>query len=307
MKVVVIGGTGHIGCFLTPLLVKAGYEVVVLTSGRSPVPQTKDWESVEMVKVLYRRDDSCWREILAELKPEVVIDILGADLVTLYQTVKNNCRHLIACGSVWMFGEPNIVPTPEETQGPCRFESYARRYAEMLEVKKQAAKEGIFFTAIMPPNICGPGKIPLDTMGGRDINVHRALSRGEEVILPWPGSNLIGPCDAEDIAEAFALAVSKRHLADGKIFNVGSAYALTAKRFVEVYGQIYKVNIHIRWVDWQEYITNVSPDLDGHYHFKVNMCPDISNINRWLGYQPRYTPEQTLARAVNWMRERWTD
>lgn len=303
MKVIVIGGTGHIGSFLIPLLVQAGHEVVIVIGGRRPVPQTEDWKSVETVKALYRRDDSGWREILAGLKPEVVVDILGADLGTLYHTVRDNCRHLIVCGSIWMFGEPKIVPTPEETQGPCRFEGYARRYAEMLEVKKRADEDGISFTAIMPPNICGPGKIPLDTMGGRDIKVHHALSRGEEVALPSPGSHLIGPCDAEDVAQGFALAVSKRDTADGEIFNVGSAYALTAKRFAEVYGEIYGVNIPIRWIDWQEYITNISPDPGAHYHFKLNMCPDISKISRKLGYQPKHTPEQTLGRAVDWMRE----
>jgi len=232
-----------------------------------------------------------------------VIDILGADLVGLYHVTRNDCRHLIACGSVWMFGDPMLVPTPDETQGPCLFEGYARRYAEILEIKKQAAEDGISFTAIMPPNICGPGKIPLDTMGGRDINVHCALSRGEEVLLPSPGSNLIGPCDAEDIAHAFALAVGKRDSASGEIFNVGSAYALTAQRFVEVYGEIHGVSIPIRWVDWQKYVAEVSPDLGAHYHFKVNMCPDIRKIKAKLGYEPKYTPEQTMARAVHWMRE----
>jgi nucleoside-diphosphate-sugar epimerase len=303
MRVVVIGGTGHIGCFLTPLLAGAGHEVVVITSGRTPVPQTPDWKSVRMVKALYQRDDAGWKGVLAGLKAEVVIDIIGEDLVGLYHATKKDCRHLIACGSVWMFGDPRTVPTPPETQGPCRFDGYTQRYAEILQVKKQAAADGTAFTAIMPPNICGPGKIPLDTMGDRDIKIHRALSRGEEVVLPSPGSVLIGPCDAEDIARAFALAAARRDSAGGEIFNVGSAYALTAKRLAEAFGKIYGVNIPVRWVDWQEYITKVSPDLGCHYHFMVNMCPDIQKTAARLGYEPKYTPEQTMARGVNWMRE----
>lgn len=31
MKVVVIGATGHIGTYLVPMLVKAGYEVIAIT------------------------------------------------------------------------------------------------------------------------------------------------------------------------------------------------------------------------------------------------------------------------------------
>jgi nucleoside-diphosphate-sugar epimerase len=32
------------------------------------------------------------------------------------------------------------------------------------------------------------------------------------------------------------------------------------------------------------------------------MCPDISKAKNLLGYQPKYTPEQSLYRAVEWMK-----
>ena len=302
MKVLVIGGTGHIGRFLTPMLVQADHEVVVLTSGRTALPDAGDWASVAAARASYTRSGSDWRELVASLKADVVIDILGADLRTLYDTVRYTCKHLLACGSIWMFGDPQTVPTPDETQTPCRFDGYIWRYAEMLKVRDQAAADGVAFTAIMPPNICGPGKIPLDTVGGRDIKVHRALGKGNEVVLPAPGSNLIGPCDAEDIASAFGLAVDKSDAANGQIFNVGSAYALTLERFVATYGEIYGVDLPIRWVGWQQFITDICPEPGAHYHFQVNMCPDITRLSSALGYRPNYTPEQTLARAVDWMR-----
>ena len=50
MRVVVIGGTGHIGSFLTPRLVAAGHEVVVLSRGeRQPYRSHPAWERVSMV------------------------------------------------------------------------------------------------------------------------------------------------------------------------------------------------------------------------------------------------------------------
>jgi nucleoside-diphosphate-sugar epimerase len=33
------------------------------------------------------------------------------------------------------------------------------------------------------------------------------------------------------------------------------------------------------------------------------MCPSIKKISEKLGYKPSYTPEETMERAVNWMRE----
>ncbi len=35
MKAIVIGGCGHIGSFLVPMLVKAGYEVTAVSRGKS--------------------------------------------------------------------------------------------------------------------------------------------------------------------------------------------------------------------------------------------------------------------------------
>ena len=39
MKIIVIGGTGHIGTYLVPHLVEAGHEVINVSRGqRQPVP-----------------------------------------------------------------------------------------------------------------------------------------------------------------------------------------------------------------------------------------------------------------------------
>lgn len=301
MKILIIGGTGHVGGYLTSALALKGHEVVVMTSGRRPIPVTGAWESVRPVIASYRREGGEWQAAVADLEADIIIDILGTDVPSLYEVSKSHCQHLIVCGSIWMFGPPQTVPTPEVTQGPCSFELYAQRYDELVATKNRALEDGVAFTAIMPSNICGPGKIPLDTMGGRSLEVHRALARGEEVVLPLPCSNLLGPCDAEDIAAAFALAFENRDAAAGGIFNVGSAYALTAIQFVKAYGAIYGVDLPVRFVDWKTY-TSISPSKGAYYHFEANMCPDITKIKEKLGYSPVYTPEQSMARAVEWMR-----
>ena len=153
----------------------------------------------------------------------------------------------------------------------------------------------------MPPNICGPGKIPLDCLGGRDIDLHRDHAKGKEVVLPDGPDPPIGPCDAEDIADCFVKAVLNRDKAAGEIFNVGSAYALTAIELVKAYSEIYNIEIPVKRVSWDEYITNISPGIGYWWHFKAHMCPDISKAKKLLSYKPKFTPEQTLRRAVDWM------
>ena len=301
MKILVIGGTGHIGGFLTSLLMEDGHHVVVMTSGR-----TSPRNRIELVAMRYQvaLQDGSFQALLRQRNFDGVIDILQMDIGSVYSAcVENGVSHLIACGSLWMFGRPKIVPTPELVQTDCPFEGYRKRLQELERTLERSKTCPCAFSAIMPPNICGPGKIPLDGRGGRSIDVHRSHQRGEEVILPFPGTNLVGPCDAEDVARGFVCAIGNRQAAAGEIFNVGSAYALTSEKFLQTYAGIYGSTIPIRWVSPETYAREILPEMSANFHFLEHMCPDISKASSRLGYRPRYSPEQTMERAVRWMRD----
>jgi len=306
MRAVIIGGTGHVGGHLVPILVRDGLDVCVVTRGKTAIPETEEWRRVEVAHASYQQSPPEWKASLQRIvrKGDTLIDILGSDLATTYDAARGICGHVINCGSVWMLGTPKQVPFVETSHTTFWGEGYKKRWQAIQQTMAASQNAGNpMFTAILPPNICGPGKIPLDTKGGRSIEVHRALSEGKEVVLPDGPDVLIGPCDAADIAQAFHLALLKPHRAAGQIFNVGSAYALTAGEFVETYARIYGVTIPIRRVPWQQFATNEVPDPGSRYHFEAHMCPDISKLRLLLGYEPKYTPEQTLWRAVAWMRE----
>jgi nucleoside-diphosphate-sugar epimerase len=303
-KTLVIGGTGHIGTFLTRLLVEAGYEVDVMTSGHQPPPEGDIYRQVKYFTLSYADGlaDGSFLAWLREERPRVVVDILAGDLGAVWEAARQaGVAQVVACGSVWMWGRPKVVPTPESPQTPCPFEGYAQRLAELFQTLERSRAVGPSLSAIMPPNICGPGKIPLEASGGRSLQVHQAHRRGETVILPAPGTNLIGPCDAEDVARGFLCAIQHPEQAAGEIFNVGSAYALTSERFVGAYAELYGTSIPIDYVSPEVYAREVSPELGSNFHFLEHMCPDITKVSTRLSYHPLYTPEQTLERAVRWM------
>ena len=306
MKTLIIGGTGHIGGFLIRQLVDEGAEVVVVSSGRTPLSASLISDKVRSATLSYEGmlADGSFAALLAREQPGAVVDLLQRDARGIHSACERaGVGQIVFCGSLWMYGRPKVVPTPEVAQSECPFEGYKIRYEQLLEAIALSRLDGVAVSAIMPPNICGPGKIPLDGTGGRSIEVHRAHRDGEEVCLPSPGTNLVGPCDADDVARGFVCALKNREAAAGEVFNVGSAYALTSERFIGAYAEVYGSRIPIRYVDPAVYVSEVSPDIGASFHFVEHMCPDISKISAKLGYRPKYTPEQTMERAVRWMRD----
>jgi len=300
MKILVVGGTGHAGTYLVPMLLKEGHEVYVGSRGNTRCRVPEGFSGAKYITL-----DTKGGQDLSFLKDyafDTVVDFPGT-AYKLWEVLKDSIGHLVACGSLWMLGNPKIVPTPEVTQDRVPFEGYAERYDEILKMKSESGKFGAVFTAIMPPNFAGPGKIPLDPMGGRSVENQKKLMRGEELILPEGPEALIGPCDASDIASLFDLAINNREASGGEIFNVGSEYALTISEFVRVYARIYKTDIPIRRVSWESYVKDVNPSIGAWWHFYAHMCPDISKAKNKLGYRPRFTPEEAIERAVAWMRD----
>lgn len=300
MKILIIGGTGHVGTFLTRKLLSQGHEVYIGTRGKHSLREGGFFEGAKFVTCDAGNKDSL--EALKAYQFDTVVDFPGT-AYHIWQVLGDTISHLVACGSLWMFGYPHKIPTPEMTQEECPFEGYKQRYEQILEMLKESGKGKATFTAVMPPNICGPGKVPLDSMGGRDVERHKSMMRGETVILPDGPECMVGPCDAEDIASLFALAVNNREAAAGQIFNAGSAYALPAGDFIKAYGDIYGVEIPVKRVSWKEYSEAVNPKITAWWHFYAHMQPDISKAKELLGYEPQYTPEEAMKRAVDWMRQ----
>ncbi len=290
MKILVIGGTGHVGSFLCEILKSHGHEVVIASRGNKSIPD--GYKGV--ICNSYDKDS------LMSLKSEnfdTIVDFPGTAL-NVYNALGDTVKHIVACGSIWMLGLPKIVPTPEIPQNTCIFDGYRERFSQINEM---IAKHKCPVTAVFPPNICGPGKIPIDGLGGRDINVHKAHKNGETVYLPDGPEALIAPCDAYDIAMLFALCIEQPEKSGNQIFNAGTEHALTTSELIKLYAKIYKTEIPIEYVSWEKYKNEISPSIGYWWHFYSHMCPDISKAKNLLGYQPKYSSESSVERAVKWM------
>ena len=120
MRIVVIGGSGHVGSFLIPRLVRAGHEVVNLTRGaRAPYVEDQAWSEVEQIAVDRAAEDAAgsFGQRVAALEAEVVVDMIcftPESAVALVEALRGRTQHLVHCGSIWRYGASVKQPMRED-------------------------------------------------------------------------------------------------------------------------------------------------------------------------------------------------
>jgi nucleoside-diphosphate-sugar epimerase len=226
IKVIVIGATGHIGTFLIPRLVAAGYEVVAASRGaREPYQPHRAWADVERVNIDRVAEESAgtFGERIASLRPDIVIDLICFTLESaqhLAKALADRDALLLHCGTMWVHGHSTIVPTTE-TQPRAPFGDYGIKKAAIEQWLLDATRRKEIRAALLHPgHIVGPGWPPVNPAGHLDPAVFTRLANGEEVILPNLGMETVHHVHADDVAQAFELAFTNADRAIGESFLI---------------------------------------------------------------------------------------
>ena len=101
MRTVIIGGSGHIGTFLVPRLVRAGHEVVNISRGnRDAYAESPEWQQVRQVTADRQREDAEgeFAARVARLRPDVVVDLICFTVesaTALVETLRGTVGHLL--------------------------------------------------------------------------------------------------------------------------------------------------------------------------------------------------------------------
>ncbi len=214
MKVVVIGGTGHIGSYLVPRLVSAGHEVVAISRGhRSPYFEHPAWRQVTQVQADREAEDEAgvFGKRLADAQPDAVIDLLCFTLASARQVLDalapTRC-YLLHCGTVWVHGTATTVPVAEEAARQ-PFGDYGTQKAAIEQLLLSEARRGALpCTVLHPGHIVGPGWAPVNPAGNFNVNVFSRLAQAEELTLPHFGLETVHHVHADDVAQAFEKALA---------------------------------------------------------------------------------------------------
>jgi nucleoside-diphosphate-sugar epimerase len=311
MRVVVIGGSGHVGTYLVPYLVEAGHEVINLSrSQRQPYRAHGSWKSVRQVVADREAEDSArtFGPRVRDLKPDAVIDMICFTLDSarqLTEALNGQVQHFLHCGTIWVHGPGVEVPVTE--QQPRRpFGEYGIQKAAIeVYLLDQARRHGFPATLLHPGHIVGPGWAPLNPAGNFNPQVFEKLAHGEELALPNIGMETVHHVHADDVAQSFMKALANWNAAVGESFHVVSPAALSLRGYAEAVAGWFGQPANLRYLPWDEWRATVSPEDAGATWDHIAHSPNcsIAKAQRFLDYRPRYSSLQAVYESVQWLIE----
>jgi nucleoside-diphosphate-sugar epimerase len=323
-RVVIIGGSGHVGTYLAPRLVEAGYEVMNVTRGQSqPYLPHAAWNDVHNIRIDREQaeQDVSFGQQIADLKPDIVIDMVCFKLSSAQQIVealRGHVQHFLHCGTVWVHGSPVQQPTtedsprrplippdvaPEDIESFIRNDYGAQKAAIETYLLDEARRNRFPATLLHPGHIVGTGHHPINPQGNKNPQVFEKLAAGEPLLLPNFGLETVHHVHADDVAQAFMCAIQHWNTSVGEAFHTLSPAALTLRGFAEAVAGWFGQEAKLEFVPWETFCQRVSErDWRATWdHIAHSPNGSIAKAQRLLGYQPRYTSLQAVYESLQWL------
>jgi nucleoside-diphosphate-sugar epimerase len=311
MRIAIIGGTGHIGSYLTPRLVDAGHSVVCVSRGlKEPYRKHAAWKAIERAEIDRAAEESAgnFGERIAGLDVQVVIDLTCYRLESaeqLVEALRGRTEHLLHCGTVWVHGHSVEVPTTEE-EPRTPFGDYGQKKAAIeAYLLREARRAGFPVTVLHPGHLVGTGWAPINPAGNFNPEMFSTLLQGREVQLPNIGMETVHHVHADDVAQSFVKALERRSLARGESFHVVSPAALTLRGYAERIAAVFGRSAQLRFLPWEEWRKDVSEKEAAATWDHIAHSPNcsIAKARMLLGYSPRYTSIEAVRESLDWLIE----
>lgn len=309
MRIAVIGGSGHIGSYLTPSLIEAGHTVLCVSRGqRQPYIPHAAWKKVCHVKLDRAEEEAAgtFAAKIRELEPDSVIDLTAYTLEStrqLVEALRGRIRQFLHCGTIWIHGPAVEVPVAEEeARNP--ISEYGVRKAEIERyLLDEARRRGFPATILHPGHLVGTGWIPLNPAANFNPAVFADLAAGREIALPNLGRETVHHVHAGDVSQAFIKAMANWSSACGESFHVVSPAAVSLAGYAESVAGWFGREARIRYLPWEEWRSSVS-EKDAKVtwdHIARSPNCSIRKAQRLLDYQPRYRSLEAVRESLTFL------
>ena len=307
VRIVVIGGTGHIGTFLVPRLVSGGHEVIVASRGeREPYVPNPAWAKVRRIEIDRSAEDAkgAFGSRIAALEADAVVDLIcftPESAKQLVDALAPKQTLLLHCGTMWVHGLPTVVPVTEDIpRNP--FGDYGIKKAGIEKFLLDATRRGAARAVVLHPgHIVGPGWKPLNPAGHFNPEVFTRIAHGDLLVLPNEGRETVHHVHADDVAQAFELALNNPNAAVGESFHVVSPGAMTLRSYAEAMFAHFGHRAQLAFLPWDEWKQTVSEEEAAATWDHIAHSPNgsIAKARERLGYKPRYTSLEAVIESVN--------
>ena len=309
MKIVVIGGTGHIGTYLIPRLVRDGHDVICISrQQRAPYHDDGAWQSVEQLCIDRSKEEKegNFGKRIADLHADVVIDMIcfkPESARQIVEAVHGKIKHFLHCGTIWVHGHSIAVPT-NETQQRAPFGTYGiDKEAIEIYLQNQHRSHGFPITILHPGHIVGPGWIPVNPAGNFNLDVFHKLIHGEKVYLPNIGMETLHHVHADDVAQSFQLAINHYDQAVGESFHVVSEQAITLRGYAEAVANWFEQEPDLSFLPWKEWKETYSEEEAKITWDHIAHSPNcsIAKAGSSINYEPKYSSLEAVKEALEWL------
>lgn len=319
MRVLLIGGTGFIGSFLTPELQRLGAEVAVLTRGQSPNAIPGGLTHITGDRKRLRESEPAIRAFA----PDIVVDLVlasGAQAQDLMAVMRGIATRVVAlssmdvyraCGILHKLEEGPLEPVPltERSALRTRLSTYPPAQIAFLQqvfgwldddYDKIPVERAILGDADLPgtvlrlPMVYGPGD-PLHRLWPL---VRRMDDGRPAILMSAPMAAWRSPRGyVENVAVAIALAATSDKAA-GRVYNVAEPVAYSelewGRRVAAATG-------------WRGEFVILPPDqMPVHLRMPANFdqhwTADSTRIRAELGYAERVDVDSAIRTTIPWER-----
>lgn len=306
MRILVIGGTGHIGTYLTPRLVQAGHSVInVSRAQRTPYSSHAAWSDVEQLTADRNAEEQAgtFGTLILGAKPDAVIDLTCYRFDSariLVEALRGQISHFLHCGTIWVHGVSAEVPITENAKREPFGEYGIEKEAIERYLLTAARRDGFPATILHPGHLVGQGWVPVNPLGNFNSSIFIDVAKGREIAMPNLGRECLHHVHADDVAQAFIKALGNWSAAVGESFHVVSPAALTLFGYARTVASWFGVEANIRFVPWEEWkqsVTEKEAQITWGHIARSSNC-SIEKAQRLLGYQPRYRSSEAIHEAL---------
>ncbi|MCZ2808992.1 MAG: SDR family oxidoreductase [Candidatus Bathyarchaeota archaeon] len=312
-SVLITGGAGFIGSYLCDTLLQLGANVACLDNFSTGLVENVDhllpkknfrlvkgdvsnFEAGERFDFVFHFASRASPEEY-QLHPVETLLANSRGSHRMLELARKNDSAILFASSSEVYGDPQVVPTPEGYLGnanhlgarSCYVEG--KKFSEALFMAYHR-KYGLDARIVRIFNTYGP-RLRGDSIYARVLSrfILQAL-RGEKLTVYGDGSQTRSFCYVTDLIHGILLA-SNNTKANGEVVNLGSPFEVSildsARKVMETVGCE------------SEIIFSPLPEDDPR-----RRCPDIRKAKKLLTWEPKVSLEKGLERTILWFRKRMT-